>query len=289
MITAAEMVLETERRRFDRLLHEKDVELERAGRMNSEFLATMSHELRTPLTTVIGFSAALRDGLLGPMTEDQRSFSSDIFSSGHHLLALVDDMLELSKIARGALTLELEPVHLGLLLEHAVSTATELAAGTGASFELHTDANLGLVVLDRRKVERIVGHLLSNAVKFGARGRVVLKARRVSRGRVGRIPGATGVYAVPLPDNEFPEFLEVSVSDSGIGIAPDDLSTVFEPFTQIDRGVSRTFDGTGIGLALVRQLTEALGGAVAVASAAGSGACFWVWIPWRRPGQPGSS
>ena len=289
MITAAERVLETERKRFERVLHEKDAQLERADHMKADFLAMMSHELRTPLATVIGFSAALRDGLVGPLTDNQRGFSSEIFASGHHLLALIDDMLDLSNAAAGTMTLQLEEVELGLLLEDALSTARELASGTGTSFELHTAPDLEPVVLDRGKVVKIAGHLLANAATFGAGGTVVVTVRRVPRDAVGTLPGEPAVHAVPLPGSDFLEFVQISVTDHGIGISPEDLSTMFQPFSQVDGGIGRAFDGTGHGLALIRQLTAVLGGTVAVAGAEGDGARFVVWLPIRRPNHPGCS
>ncbi|MES2936911.1 MAG: PAS domain S-box protein [Pseudomonadota bacterium] len=272
----------TERKRFDRALQEKNIELEHATRMKSEFLATMSHELRTPLNAVIGFSEALKDGLMGQLNALQLESAGDIFSSGQHLLSLINDILDLSKIEAGMMTLELEPVDLGRLLAASLTIVREKAAAQRITLELQAAAELGVLELDQRKTRQIVYNLLSNAVKFSSDGgRVVLRARRVPRGTVGTIDGAWPVHALALAHSECGEFLELSVTDAGIGISPENMGKLFQAFKQIESGLARRFEGTGLGLAMVRQLAELHGGAVAVASAEGEGACFAVWLPLR--------
>jgi PAS domain S-box-containing protein len=275
----------TELKRFERALQEKK-ELEHASRMKTEFLATMSHELRTPLNAIIGFSEALKDGLVGEMSDVQQEYIGDIFSSGQHLLSLINDILDLSKVEAGMMKLELEEVDLNSLLSNSLSIVREKAAAQRIHLELETGEDLGLPQLDMRKTKQIVYNLLSNAVKFSASGgRVTLRARRVSRSTVGTLPGAWPVYAFPLADNGYSEFLEICVSDNGIGISRDNMAKLFQAFSQIDSSLSRKFEGTGLGLAMVKQLAELHGGAVAVASAEGEGARFAAWLPLRMPAQ----
>jgi len=272
----------TERKRFERALQEKNLELEHASSMKSEFLATMSHELRTPLNAIIGFSEALKDGLMGPLSDTQQEYIGDIFTSGQHLLSLINDILDLSKVEAGMMTLELEAVDLGGLLSGSLSIVKEKALAQRITLELDTAGDLGLPLLDMRKTKQIVYNLLANAVKFSASGaRVTLSARRVQRNMVGMLSGAWPVHSFPLADSEFSEFLKISVSDSGIGISRNNMAKLFQAFSQIDSSLARKFEGTGLGLAMVKQLAELHGGTVAVTSAEGEGARFAVWLPLR--------
>src|SRR5882757_2484442 len=276
----------TELKRFERALQEKNIELEHASRMKSEFLATMSHELRTPLNAIIGFSEALKDGLMGQMSDVQHEHIGDIFTSGQHLLSLINDILDLSKVEAGMMTLELDTVDLNNLLSNSLTIVREKAAAQSIRLELETGGDLGVSQLDTRKTKQIVYNLLSNAVKFSPNGaRVTLRARRVSRSAVGTLSGAWPVHSFPLADNEYDEFLEISVSDSGIGISENNMAKLFQAFSQIDSSMARKFEGTGLGLAMVKLLAELHGGAVAVASAEGEGARFAVWLPLRTPAQ----
>ena len=161
----------TELKRFEQTLQQKNVELEDASRMKSEFLANMSHELRTPLNAIIGFSEVLRDGLIGEMTEPQRKFIGDIFSSGKHLLALINDILDLSKVEAGKMTLDLEPVQVSSLFAGSLSIVKEKAAASRIDLEMKVADDLGAIEVDVRKVKQILYNLLSNAVKFTDEGR----------------------------------------------------------------------------------------------------------------------
>ncbi len=272
----------TERKRFEFALQEKNIELEHASRMKSEFLATMSHELRTPLNAIIGFSEALKDGFMGQMNITQQEYIGDIFTSGQHLLALINDILDLSKVEAGMMTLELEAVDLGSLLTNSLSIVREKAAAHRIQLEIEISDDLGLPELDMRKTKQIVYNLLSNAVKFsGHGGWVTLQAKRVPRACVGSLPGDWPVHSFALADNEYQEFFEICVSDSGIGISKKNMAKLFEAFSQIDSSLARKFEGTGLGLAMVKQLAELHGGTVAVASVEGEGAKFAVWLPLR--------
>ncbi|MBB5641661.1 PAS domain-containing hybrid sensor histidine kinase/response regulator [Cryobacterium roopkundense] len=275
----------TERRRFERALQGQNVELEHASRMKSEFLATMSHELRTPLNAIIGFSEALKDGLMGEMTDTQNEYIGDIFTSGQHLLSLINDILDLSKVEAGMMHLELEPVDLKSLLMNSLSIVREKAAAHRIQLEIEAGDELGVPNLDPRKTKQIVYNLLSNAVKFSSPGaRVTLRARRVSRTVVGTLSGGWPVHSFPLAKSDFNHFLEISVEDTGIGISEVNMGKLFQAFSQIDSGLARKFEGTGLGLAMVKQLAELYGGTVAVSSAEGEGARFAVWVPLHESG-----
>lgn len=270
----------TERKRFDHELQQKNIELVHASRMKSEFLATMSHELRTPLNSIIGFSEALKDGLIGPMSDRQTEYIGDIFASGEHLLSLINDILDLSKVEAGMMTLELEAVDLKRLLSNSLSIVREKASTHDIRLELELGDGLGEAELDVRKTKQIVYNLLSNAVKFSARdGCVTLSAHRVSRDAVGRMAGNWPTRCFPLAAGDHEEFLEICVTDGGLGIAEDDMGKLFQAFSQIDSSLARKFEGTGLGLAMVKQLAELQGGAVGLASATGQGARFAVWLP----------
>jgi signal transduction histidine kinase/CheY-like chemotaxis protein len=275
--------VDEDRLKLEQALHEKNLELEAVSRMKSEFLANMSHELRTPLNAIIGFSEVLRDGLLGELTEQQRGFIGDIFSSGQHLLSLINDILDLSKVEAGKMTLDLEPVEVSSLFANSLSIIREKAAERRIRLKIDTADDLGRVQVDARKVKQIVYNLLSNAVKFTLDGgHVTLRARRVTRAEVCHPSGSWHGRGAPLaPDTEFTEFVEIGVTDSGIGIGPEDLDLLFTPFSQIDSGLARHFEGTGLGLALVKSLAELHGGAVFVESSVGEGSRFTVWLPVR--------
>ena len=272
----------TELKSFERTLQQKNVELEDASRMKSEFLANMSHELRTPLNAIIGFSEVLRDGLMGEMTDQQRGFIGDIFSSGKHLLSLINDILDLSKVEAGKMSLDLEPVEVSAVCVNSLSIIREKAAARQIRMHMDTAQAVGPIQADARKVKQILYNLLSNAVKFtNEGGQVTLHAARVPRAEVGQLSGRWAGRSFALADSDFTEFLKLSVSDNGIGISGDSLQRLFQPFSQIDSGLSRKFEGTGLGLAMVKLLAELHGGAMAVESAVGEGSCFTVWLPLR--------
>jgi len=272
----------TELKRFERTLQQKNVELEDANRMKSEFLANMSHELRTPLNAIIGFSEVLKDGLLGDLTDQQRGFIGDIFNSGKHLLLLINDILDLSKVEAGKMLLDLELIPVQVLLQNSLSIVRERAAARQVRLSMQA-GELGSMNADGRKLKQIAYNLLSNAVKFsGEGGEVVLRANVVPRARVGILSGPWVGRSFPLADGDALEFLELSVSDTGIGISPEGLAKLFQPFSQIDSGLARKFEGTGLGLAMVKLLAELHGGSVAAESAVGEGSRFTVWIPLRR-------
>src|SRR5688572_23945410 len=198
----------TELKRIEQALQQKNAELEDASRMKSEFLANMSHELRTPLNAIIGFSEVLIDGLVGDLSPQQRGFINDIFTSGKHLLSLINDILDLSKVEAGKMLLDLESVPVSALFANSLSIIREKAASRRVRLTMDVAKELGTVRADARKVKQIVYNLLSNAVKFTSEGgEVTLRASRVGRDDVGRISESSMGRSFPLADNEFAEFL----------------------------------------------------------------------------------
>ena len=219
---------------------------------------------------------------MGPLTDKQLGFIGDIFSSGNHLLALINDILDLSKVEAGTMMLDLESVQVSSMFENSLSIIRDKAAVRHIRLGMDAPKELGSFQADARKIKQIVYNLLSNAVKFTVEGgQVTLRASRVPRAEVGQLAGAWVGRTFPLAKNEFDEFLRISVSDSGIGIAPEALQQLFKPFSQIDSGLARKYEGTGLGLAMVKLLADLHGGTVAVESEVGKGSCFTVWLPFR--------
>ncbi|MBF0538349.1 MAG: response regulator [Nitrospirae bacterium] len=241
---------------------QKNLQLEESNRLKSEFLANMSHELRTPLNAIIGFSEVLKDGILGDLSEEQRDYVNDIFTSGQHLLSLINDILDLSKIEAGKMTLDLEKVNIASLLENSLSIIKEKALAHGIKLTMDIQ-QIDDVYLDSRKTKQIVYNLLSNAVKFTHdKGAVSVIVRVVSQ--------------------EGSKFMEISVRDTGIGMSEEGMRRLFRPFEQIDGSLSRRYEGTGLGLAMVKRLVELHGGTVGVESQEGKGSCFTAWLPYRQ-------
>jgi DNA-binding response OmpR family regulator len=267
----------------NRALQAVNVELTAANQAKTEFLSTMSHELRTPLNAIIGFSDILKDGLAGELTDRQHGFVVHIHESGDHLLALINDILDLSKIEAGRVDIDLEPVDLDALLGDALSVVQERAHAH--RIRLHSNG-LGLaqrLKVDRRRLKQIVYNLLSNAVKFTPDGGdVSVRASLVDREQAASgMPGFDAGMRQPLPDSEFGTFVQISVADTGIGIGEEDLNRLFTPFTQIKNSLTRKIEGTGLGLATVSRLAQLQGGSVAVTSEPGRGSCFSLWLPWQ--------
>ncbi len=228
---------------------------EAADQIKSAFLATMSHELRTPLNSIIGFTGILLQGLVGPMNDEQKKQLGMVRDSSRHLLDLINDVLDISKIEAGQLEVTHQPFDLRESLEKAVRGVHPLAERKGIALELALAPDLNQVVSDRRRVEQVVLNLLSNAIKFTERGGVLLSAT----GREGTI--------------------EIRVRDTGIGIRSEDMDTLFKPFRQIDSGLTRKYEGTGLGLSISKRLVELLGGQLRVESQPEAGSTFIVTLP----------
>jgi len=236
-------------------------ELETASRHKSEFLANMSHELRTPLNAIIGFSQVLRDGLFGEVNAKQEEYLEDILTSGHHLLALINDVLDLSKVEAGQVQLELAPFSIQDALERGVSMVREQATRNGVQVTLHANDGLHVVTGDERRVRQVIFNLLSNAVKFTSAGGSVDVTATRANGEV-----------------------RVSVADTGPGITEDDLGRIFEEFQQTEAG-ARQHEGTGLGLALSKRFVEMHGGRIWCDSEVGKGSTFVFTIPSAAVGR----
>jgi GAF domain-containing protein len=238
-------------------IEDKSRQLEAASRHKSEFLANMSHELRTPLNAIIGFSEVLTERMFGDLNEKQEEYLKDIYASGTHLLSLINDILDLSKIEAGRMELELTEFHLPTALDNALTLVRERAGRRSITLQMNVDGRLGEVRADERKIRQVVLNLLSNAIKFTPEG--------------GRIE----VRAVPEDG-----FVEVSVRDTGVGIAPEDQEAVFEEFRQVGTSAAKQ-EGTGLGLTLCRKFVELHGGRIWVTSQVGVGSTFTFTIPVR--------
>jgi PAS domain S-box-containing protein len=269
----AEQLLRETNETLERKVAERTEELmqaltraESADRTKSAFLATMSHELRTPLNSIIGFTGIVLQGLAGPLTPEQSKQLGMVRTSARHLLELINDVLDISKIEAGQLEFHAEPFELPDSLQRVVQTIRPLADKKGLALDLGVGADLGSVIGDRRRTEQILLNLLNNAVKFTERGRVSLQAERVT------LPGATpGAPSVPG--------VRLRVSDTGIGIKSSDLPVLFQPFRQIDSGLSRQHEGTGLGLAICRRLATLMQGDITATSEWGHGSVFTVVLP----------
>jgi signal transduction histidine kinase len=238
-----------------REIEEKSRQLEAASRHKSEFLSNMSHELRTPLNAIIGFSEVLGDRMFGELTDKQDEYLKDIIESGQHLLSLINDILDLSKIEAGRMELELTDFDLPEAIDNALTLVRERAGRHGIALAQSVDERLGEIRGDERKVKQVLLNLLSNALKFTPEG------------------GRVNVQAHVIDG-----MAEVSVTDTGVGIALADQETVFEEFRQVGTAAKKV-EGTGLGLALSRKFVELHGGRIWVKSQSGQGSTFTFTIP----------
>jgi PAS domain S-box-containing protein len=243
----------TERHRFEKALREKNIELANANQAKDRFLATMSHELRTPMNAIIGFTGTLLMGLAGPLTTDQEKQLRTVQGSAKHLLALINDLLDLAKIEAGKVDLHLEPTNCKTVVEEVVTTLRPQAEGKGLALQVTLPDQALTISADRRALSQIIINLANNAIKFTERGSVHLK---VSPGE------ANGKRMV-----------EFSVEDTGIGIRPEDQLKLFAEFAQVDQA-RRSREGTGLGLHLSQKLAELLGGKITFRSEYGKGSTF---------------
>jgi PAS domain S-box-containing protein len=238
------------------------VRAEDADRIKSAFLATMSHELRTPLNSILGFTGVILQGLAGALNAEQAKQMGMVQRSARHLLALINDILDISKIEAGQLEICMEPFDLRAVVEQVLESVAPMAQRKGLALHLDMPASLPPQHSDRRRVVQILLNLLNNAVKFTERGSVRVKVTLPSD---------------PLAENR--RCVQVDVVDTGIGMRPADLQILFEPFRQIDSSLSRQHEGTGLGLAICRRLADLLGGQVSVQSQFGEGSVFSVTLP----------
>ena len=240
----------TERKLVERAIQE-------ASRLKSEFLASMSHELRTPLNAVIGFSEFLIDERPGPLNAKQKEYIHDILQSGRHLLELINDVLDLSKVEAGRMDLFPERFSLAEAIGEVCSILSPLATNKNIALNREVAGDLGEVTLDKQRLKQILYNLLSNALKFTDEG------------------GRVEISAVPQDEGWF----RLAVHDTGIGISAENMGKLFIEFQQLDQGFSRRYQGTGLGLALTKKLVELQGGTISVESEPGQGSTFTVTLP----------
>ena len=252
---------------------EKRHRAEAADHVKSAFLATMSHELRTPLNSIIGFTGVMLQGLTGSLNPEQHKQLTMVRSSARHLLALVNDVLDISKIEAGQFEVAREPFDPRASLAKVLALVRPQIEAKGLALDERLAPELGMLVGDQRRFEQILLNLLSNAVKFTEHGQIAVSAALGDGdGRAGQ-PGSGRV-------------LRVSVSDTGIGIRPEHMASLFQPFRQIDSGLSRCHEGTGLGLAICRRLAELMGGDIAVQSEWEKGSVFTLTLPMEGPPGP---
>jgi len=255
---ATQSALAIQNARLFREIEDKSRQIEAANRHKSEFLANMSHELRTPLNAIIGFSEVLGERLFGELNEKQAEYADDILTSGRHLLSLINEILDLSKVEAGRMELEQTTFDLPLAIENARTFVRERATKHGITLDVAVDERLGEFTGDERKIKQILLNLLSNAVKFTPEG-----------GRIG------------IDARQTDGAVEISVSDTGIGIAPEDQPRIFEEFRQVGSDYAHKTEGTGLGLTLAKKFVELHGGKIWVESEVGKGSTFCFTLPER--------
>lgn len=270
----------TERRQIETMLHAEralltqrvaehtaelsaaNAQLARAARLKDEFLASMSHELRTPLNVILGQAEVLLDELYGPLDAKQARAVQMIGESGQHLLALINDILDIAKIEAGKVTLELQPIEVDGVCRASIQLVKQMAQKKALEVHFTSDSTVTIFLADGRRLKQILVNLLSNAIKFTPEG-----------GQIGlEVRGDSDQTAVHF-----------TVWDTGIGIAADEMDRLFQPFVQLDSGLDRQHQGTGLGLSLVRRLADMHGGSISLESKVGRGSRFTVSLPWRTP------
>lgn len=228
-----------------------------ANRLKSEFLANMSHELRTPLNGIIGFTELISSEKAGPISQEQKEYLGDVLSSAHHLLQLINDILDLTKIESGKMAFHPEPINLHLICNQVKDGLSPLIKHKHIEFNIEIDPSLRHIVLDPRKLKQVIYNYLSNAIKFTPES------------------GKIKIRINPFGVSQF----KLEVIDTGIGIREMDLKRLFVEFQQLDSGFSKKYQGTGLGLALTQQIVEAQGGYVGVESKFGKGSTFFAILP----------
>lgn len=262
-----EVALQLERNQLVERVEERTADLSRANsnlaralRVKDEFLANMSHELRTPLNAILGLSESLGEQIAGPLNEKQQKYISTISESGHHLLSLINDILDLAKIEAGQITLDINKVDIHSVCQASLRMIKQLAHKKNQEVSLQLDPGMGLVWADERRLKQMIVNLLGNAVKFTPEN---------------------GNLGVEVHGDEEANQITITVWDNGIGIKQEDLTRLFQPFVQLDSGLAREAPGTGLGLALVAQMARLHGGSVNAHSEPGKGSRFTIVLPWE--------
>jgi len=252
---------EAEIRLKNRELEAQNIRVQEASRMKSEFLANMSHELRTPLNGIIGFAEFIVDEKPGPLNEKQKEYLNDILNSGHHLLHLINDVLDLAKVEAGKMELFPEAFSVRTVVDEVCSIIAPVAKKKSITIDTSLSLEVDVVTLDPQKFKQILYNLLSNAVKFT------------------EPDGSVTIVVEPYKL----VYIRVQVTDTGIGIRPEDLPRLFAEFQQLDSSVARRYEGTGLGLALTKKIVEYQNGSIEVESEVGHGSTFRVLLPIGIP------
>lgn len=255
----------TDRKQTEEMLQQSKAAADAANRAKTEFLANMSHELRTPLTSIIGLSEVLSAGAFGVLNDQQQKYAAIICQSGKHLLDLINDLLDLAKIESGKMELRFAPTSIQDVCDSSLTFIRPQAQQKQITIDLHISHRLESVLLDERRIRQVLINLLSNAVKFTPDG---------------------GSVSVRVQVDRANEMFHISVCDTGIGIAPDDVSKLFRPFVQLDGSYARRYAGSGLGLALVQRLIDLHNGSVSLTSELDRGSCFTVSLPLNPPPPP---
>jgi PAS domain S-box-containing protein len=278
----------TDLKQTESQLQRTNQELIRATRLKDEFLANMSHELRTPLNAILGMSEALQEMVFGLLNEKQVRSIKTIEDSGTHLLALINDILDVAKIESGQIELELQPANIGTLCGSSVAFIKQQALRKNIQISTNINTQLPKLLIDERRILQVLINLLNNAVKFTPEhGRITLEVSYHQQSENPKPLGfqdptnhhnwiASEQTPVTLPTRSY---IKISITDTGIGIATEDMKRLFQPFIQIDSALNRQYTGTGLGLALVKQITELHGGVVNLTSEVGIGSCFSIELP----------
>lgn len=258
--------LEEQIKERTRSLEEAKAVAEAANRAKSEFLANMSHELRTPLNAIIGFSEALGDGIYGPLNDKQREYIKDIERSGIRLLNTINDIIDVSRIEAGVVNIETSEFSLKELIYSSEAIFREKARKHNIEMTYSVEDDIDIIKGDQRKLKQVLVNLISNAIKFTPDGgKVNVTARKAINACEGK--------------DSIPDYIEISVEDTGIGIAAEDMPRLFQPFGQLESPYQKRYEGTGLGLFLIKRLIEMMGGKVWVQSEKGKGSRFTFVIP----------
>jgi PAS domain S-box-containing protein len=249
----------------NRRLEWQSFELQKASRLKSEFLANMSHELRTPINVILGYTSLMRERIYGTLTDQQDEALSKTYQTSQHLLELINDILDLSKIEAGKMPLHVERVAVGDIIAELSESVLPMLRKKDLAFATDLAADLPLIRTDRTKLRQVLLNLLSNAIKFTQHGRV-------------------SVAAIPLPAGG----VRIEVADTGIGIEPEHVDAIFDDFRQLDQSHTREYGGTGLGLSITRKLLSLLGGMITVESTYGEGTCFTLDLPASVADAPGN-
>ncbi|MEM6716770.1 MAG: ATP-binding protein, partial [Cyanobacteria bacterium P01_C01_bin.147] len=257
-ITSVSIILRdiTQQERIEAELAAKNLELARANRLKSEFLANMSHELRTPMTSILGFSKLLSQFVYGDLNERQQLYVDQIYQSGEHLLSLINEVLDLSKVEAGQMDLNISQVHLRSLCNEVITMVETQASMKELTIQCEVPEELPTLIADEIRVRQMLLNLLSNAIKFTPKGRAI------------------GIRVQQVADH-----VQLTVWDEGIGIAENELLSLFQPFQQLENPLSKQYEGTGLGLALTQKLTRLHGGDITVKSRPDAGSEFTLHLP----------